>query len=116
MKTEQSPARPPVIVDEACRSFQAAIEIVGRRWTAAVLRSLDLGAVRFGEIRCRVDAISDRMLALRLKELEAEGLITRTVIPTTPVQVRYGLTKRGHDLVVALQPLVDWGTTVNCSG
>lgn len=56
------------------------------------------------------------MLSLRLKELEAEGLITRTVVPTTPVQVRYGLTKRGRDLTVALQPLVDWGIAANCRG
>ena len=116
MKMEHPPGRPPVIVDEACRGFQSAIEIVGRRWTAAVLRALALGAVRFGDIRWRVDGISDRLLALRLKELEAAGLVTRTVVPTTPVQVRYGLTKRGHDLTVALQPLVDWGIAVNRRG
>ena len=109
MKVPRPPDRPPVILDEACRGFQTAIEIVGRRWSAAILRALALGAERFGDIRWRVDGISDRLLSLRLKELEAEGLITRTVVPTTPVQVRYGLTRRGHDLTVALQPLVDWG-------
>jgi DNA-binding HxlR family transcriptional regulator len=98
-----------VIIDEACRGFQTAIAIVGRRWSAAILRALGLGAERFGDILRRVDGLSDRLLSQRLKELEAEGLITRTVVPTMPVQIRYGLTKRGHDLVVALQPLVDWG-------
>jgi DNA-binding HxlR family transcriptional regulator len=116
MKTSRTTDRPPVIAEEACRGFQTAIEVVGRRWTAAVLRALALGAERFGDIRWRVHGISDRLLALRLKELEAEGLITRTVVPTTPVQVRYGLTKRGHDLTVALQPLVDWSIAVNGHG
>ena len=109
MKASHPVARPPVIDDQACRGFQTAIEIVGRRWTAAVLRALAVGAERFGDIRWRVHGISDRLLALRLKELEAEGLIIRTVVPTTPVQVLYGLSKRGRDLTVALQPLIDWG-------
>lgn len=116
MKTDHPAGRPPVIHDEACRGFQAALDVVGRRWTAAVLRALALGAERFGDIRWRVDGISDRLLSLRLKELEAEGLITRTVVPTTPVQVRYGLTRRGRDLTVALQPLVEWGIAENGHG
>jgi DNA-binding HxlR family transcriptional regulator len=49
------------------------------------------------------------MLSLRLKELEAEGLVLRTVLPTTPVQVLYTLSDRGRELMTALQPLVDWG-------
>ena len=109
MKASHTPSPPPVIIDEACRGFQTAIAIVGRRWSAAILRALALGAERFGDILRRVDGLSDRLLSQRLKELEAQGLITRTVVPTTPVQIRYGLTKRGHDLIVALQPLVDWG-------
>ena len=108
MSASQTPSLPPVIIDEQCRAFQTAIEIIGRRWNAAILRALALGAGRFGDIRRRVDGVSDRLLSQRLKELQAEGLITRTVVPTTPVQIRYGLTKRGHDLIVALQPLVDW--------
>jgi DNA-binding HxlR family transcriptional regulator len=113
MKGSHTPSPPPVIIDEACQAFQTAIAIVGRRWSAAILRALALGAERFGDILRRVDGMSDRLLSQRLKELETEGLITRTVVPTTPVQIRYGLTKRGHDLIVALQPLVDWGIAAN---
>lgn len=114
MKASHTPSPPPVIIDEQCRGFQTAVGIIGRRWSAAILRALALGAERFRDILRRVDGLSDRLLSQRLKELEAEGLITRTVVPTTPVQIRYGLTKRGHDLIVALQPLVDWGIAATC--
>ena len=92
-----------------CRRFQEAIEVVGRRWTAAILLALARGAARFGDVLRSVDGISDRLLSVRLKELEAEGLVVRTVIPTTPVQIHYTLTERGRELIVALQPLVKWG-------
>ena len=61
------------------------------------------------EIVARVDVLSDRMLAARLKELEQIGLIDRIVEPTTPVSVRYRLTARGQDLLASLQPLVAYG-------
>ena len=102
--------RQPLIIDEEeCRGFQTAIEVVGRRWSGAILLALARGAGRFSDVLRLVDGLSDRLLSQRLKELEAEGLITRTVVPTTPVQIRYGLTERGRDLIVALQPLVKWG-------
>lgn len=102
-------SQPSILDEEECRSFQEAVELVGRRWSAAILLALSLGARRFGEILARVDNLSDRMLSLRLKELEAEGLVLRTVLPTTPVQVLYTLSDRGRELMTALQPLVDWG-------
>ncbi|GGJ34672.1 winged helix-turn-helix transcriptional regulator [Streptomyces brasiliensis] len=96
------------IHDDSCPRFQGALELVGRRWTGSILAAAAQGARRFGEFRALIDGISDRLLAQRLKELEAEGLIDRTVIPSTPVQVRYGLTAEGHALLAALQPLVQW--------
>ena len=89
--------------------LQVTLELVGRRWSGAILLALATGAERFGEILCRIEGISDRLLSQRLKELEGEGLVTRTVVPTMPVQVRYGLTDPGRELIVALQPLVKWG-------
>jgi DNA-binding HxlR family transcriptional regulator len=71
--------------------------------------AIHLGSNRFSEILNRVDGLSDRMLAQRLKELEASELVSRTVVPTVPVQVRYELTERGTDLMRSLQPLVSWG-------
>lgn len=107
--------KPPIgltyqeIDDTGCRVFQDALELVGRRWTGAILLAAARGARRFGEYRAAVGGISDRLLAQRLKELEADGLIERTVIPTSPVQIRYAPTSDGVELMTVLQPLIDWG-------
>lgn len=101
-------AHQPPIHEPTCRSFQNVAELVGRRWTSAILLAGRRGARRFGEYRKAVQGISDRLLAQRLKELEAEGLITRTVIPSTPVQIRYALSPDGEELMAALEPLVEW--------
>ncbi|MFF0291190.1 winged helix-turn-helix transcriptional regulator [Streptomyces sp. NPDC005262] len=79
-----------------------------QRQSSGVLQAADRGARRFGEYRAMIDGISDRLLSQRLKELEAAGLIERTVIPTTPVQVRYQLSPDGQALVDALLPLAHW--------
>ncbi|MFJ4844740.1 MULTISPECIES: winged helix-turn-helix transcriptional regulator [unclassified Streptomyces] len=96
------------IDDSSCPNLQGALELVGRRWTGGILEAASHGARRFGEYRAMVTGISDRLLAQRLKELEAEGLIERTVVPTTPVQIRYSLAPDGRTLVEALQPLAMW--------
>jgi DNA-binding HxlR family transcriptional regulator len=102
--------RPTASIQEhACRSFQQTMELIGRRWSGAIILALSLGATRFGEILALVDGLSDRLLSQRLKELEAEGIVVRTVIPSTPVQILYALTDRGQELMAVLQPLVDWG-------
>ena len=104
-----SPARSssawPLIDDEECRRATATIELIGRRWSSAILLAIGRGAARFREIRGMVDGLSDRMLSVRLRELEQIGLVARTVEPTTPVTVRYGLTPRGAELLTATQPL-----------
>ena len=105
----QARPQPSILNEEDCRGFQEAIELIGRRWSAAILLALSRGAGRFSEILALVDGLSDRLLSQRLKELEAEGLVLRTVVPTTPVQVRYGLSDLGRQLMIALQPLVNWG-------
>jgi DNA-binding HxlR family transcriptional regulator len=83
------PAGVPAIHEPSCRSFQDVLELVGRRWSGAILLAGQRGARRFGEYRLSVPAIPDRLLAQRLKELQTAGLISRTVIPSTPVQIRY---------------------------
>ncbi|GGT15882.1 winged helix-turn-helix transcriptional regulator [Streptomyces chromofuscus] len=96
------------IHDDTCPSFHEALELVGRRWTGSVLFAAARGARRFGEFRAAIDGISDRLLSQRLKELESQGLIRRTVIPTTPVRVQYSLAPSGQALIDALQPLAKW--------
>ncbi|MFI5615629.1 winged helix-turn-helix transcriptional regulator [Amycolatopsis sp. NPDC051903] len=96
------------IDDESCREFQHSIELVGRKWSAAILLALARGAQRFGEVHHAVDGISNRLLAVRLKELQTQNLVERTVIPTTPVEIRNALTESGRELLVGLMPLIHW--------
>ncbi|WP_165358698.1 winged helix-turn-helix transcriptional regulator [Haloactinopolyspora alba] len=100
--------RPNQIDDEDCRVFQVAVELAGKKWSAAILLALARGATRFSEIRTSVDGLSDRLLAARLRELETNGLVEREVIPSFPAQIRYGLTQAGIELIRTLRPLVAW--------
>jgi len=97
------------ISDQECRRFQSSLELVGKRWSSGILLAVAQGATRFTEIVAAVSGLSDRLLAQRVRELQAAGLLERQVIATTPVQVRYHLTDRGADLIRSLQPLVAWG-------
>ncbi|MDO9395893.1 MAG: winged helix-turn-helix transcriptional regulator [Herbiconiux sp.] len=97
------------IDDAECRRFQSSVELVGKRWSSGILLAIAQGAHRFSEILAVVTGLSDRLLAQRLKELEASGLLERSVLATTPVQVRYELTPAGSELMASLQPLVTWG-------
>lgn len=85
------------------------MEIVGKRWTGAIMLAISRGARRFGQIVRLVDGLSDRLLSQRLKELTAQGLVTRTVVPTTPAYSEYELTPLGQQLIEAMQPLALWG-------
>lgn len=96
------------IDDEQCRAMVQHLEFIGRRWVGAILLAGVRGARRFSEYRALVEGISDRLLSVRLKELEAEDLIARAVIPTTPVTIQYEPTARGRALIAAAQPLTMW--------
>ena len=96
------------IDDDLCRSFQVHLETIGRKWNSGIMLAAVRGARRFSEYRAMILGISDRLLAQRLRELEAEGFIERTVTPTTPVLVEYSPTERGRELMSILQPLVHW--------
>lgn len=85
-----------------CSLYHQAIELIGKRWTGAILLVLMDGALHFSEIRDLVPDISDRLLSERLKELEAESIVERRVIDGAPVRVEYSLTEKG----VALEPVV----------
>jgi DNA-binding HxlR family transcriptional regulator len=104
---------PSILDGEVCQGFQTAIEVVGRRWNGAILMAVSRGAQRFGQITSMVDGLSDRLLSQRLKELQAEGLVLRTVVATTPAHSLYTLSDRGKELMTALQPLAQWGAAAN---
>ena len=91
-----------------CPRFHHAVELIGRRWTGVVVRAMFGGATRYSDIRAAVPDLSDKMLAERLKELEAEGVVTRTVVPSTPVRVEYRLTDKGRALDAALGGIAAW--------
>ncbi len=98
-----------------CTPFHHAIELIGRRWTGAIISLLLQTRCRFATLRDAIPEITDRMLSERLQELESEGIVERTVIPETPVRVEYSLTKKGRALAAAVEAISDWahkwGTT-----
>lgn len=94
---------------KVCPHFHAAIELIGKRWSGAILSALTDGPCRFGELNQSVPGMSDRLLSQRLRELEAAGMVERTVEPGAPTRVSYSLTEKGADLNPALRELHAWG-------
>lgn len=93
---------------QLCTRFHRAVELIGGRWTGAVIQLLLHGRMRFAELRAAIPEISDRMLSERLRELESEGILARIVIPETPVRVEYELTEKGRALEHALAAVGRW--------
>jgi DNA-binding HxlR family transcriptional regulator len=91
-----------------CPRFHHAIEVLGRRWTGVILLAMHSGASRYCEIREAIPGLSDRLLSERLRELEAEGIITRRVLPEMPPAVRYSLSQKGKGLAPVFAALADW--------
>jgi DNA-binding HxlR family transcriptional regulator len=91
-----------------CPRFHKAIELIGGRWTGPVLQVLLAGPARFADLRAAIPHISDRMLSERLRELEAEDIVRRTVIPETPVRIAYDLTDKGRELQASLVAIGKW--------
>jgi DNA-binding HxlR family transcriptional regulator len=91
-----------------CARFHKAVELVGRRWSGAVIQLLLRGPARYAELRDAIPDISDRMLSERLRELEEEGILARHVIPDTPVRVEYALTTKGRALEPSLAAIGRW--------
>ena len=91
-----------------CTYYHRAVELIGKRWSGAILAVLLDGPLHFSEIRRSVPQISDRLLSERLKELEAEGLVERRVVDGSPVRTEYSLTEKGQALEPALRTLQAW--------
>lgn len=88
--------------------FQEAVELIGRRWTGAIVRTLLTGSSRFGEVLAKVPGLSDRLLSERLRELEAAGIVERKVYPEVPVRIEYALTGKGRELEAIVAAISDW--------
>src|SRR6202035_5628061 len=91
-----------------CRAISSILALVGDKWTVLIVVLLGDGPKRFNEIKRMVGGISQRMLTFTLRGLERDGLVTRTVFPTTPPRVDYELTQLGSTLWEAVEPLGSW--------
>jgi DNA-binding HxlR family transcriptional regulator len=100
--------RDPGDIPSLCERFHRASELIGRRWTGAILYVLLQSRCRFATLRSAVPGITDRMLSERLQELEGEGIVERTVIPETPVRVEYCLTEKGRSLAPVIDTIAQW--------
>jgi DNA-binding HxlR family transcriptional regulator len=95
-------------VPELCANFHRASELIGRRWSGAIIYVLLKSRCRFATLREAIPDITDRMLSERLQELEHCGIVERTVIPETPVRVEYSLTKKGRALMPVVNSIAEW--------
>ena len=91
-----------------CKGLADVLASVGDKWTIMVVGALSKGSLRYNEIQRRVSGISQRMLTMTLKRLEADGIVTRTLFPSVPPRVDYELTELGQTLRGALVPLHVW--------
>ena len=91
-----------------CPLYHRAVELIGRRWTGAIIFVLLKGRQRYSDLRAAIPEITDRMLSERLKELEREGVVERHVVPHTPVRVEYALTPQGEALARPVEALAAW--------
>ena len=94
--------------ETCCTAYHQAVELVGKRWTGAILFVLLDGPTRFSEFKQLVPDLSDRLLSERMKELEAEGIVLRHVMDAMPVRVEYSLTQKGEALEPAVRALKRW--------
>ncbi|MFG2526251.1 winged helix-turn-helix transcriptional regulator [Streptomyces sp. NPDC048527] len=84
------------------------LDRVGDKWSVLIMALLGDGPRRYSDLRRSIDGISQRMLTLTLRSLERDGLVIRTVTPTTPPRVDYGLTPVGHTLSKEVSSLIQW--------
>ena len=91
-----------------CSAYHAAIELIGKRWTGAIVFVLLDGPLRFSEVKVLVPDLSDRLLSERLKELEGEGIVERRPGDGVPMRIEYVLTEKGRALEPAVRSLKVW--------
>jgi DNA-binding HxlR family transcriptional regulator len=101
-------AAPPVPYTGVCPYYHEAVEMLGKRWTGAIVHALLGGPLRFSALAQAIPQISDRLLSMRLKELETSGLVARRVMDEPPVRVEYELTPKGRALEPVINSLRRW--------
>ena len=96
---------------QICPKFERTFSLIGKRWTGLIIRILMDGKCRFVDMEAMIPNLSGRMLAERLRELEREGIITRTVYQSMPIKIEYELTEKGLSLAQALDKVQEWAET-----
>ena len=91
-----------------CRTISTLLSRIGDKWTVLVVSTLAGGSKRFNELRREIPSVSQRMLTLTLRNLERDGLVSRTVTPSIPPRVDYALTDLGHSLQKPISGLASW--------
>ena len=91
-----------------CRTISTLLARIGDKWTVLVVTTLGEGSKRFNELRREIPSVSQRMLTLTLRNLERDGLVSRTVTPTIPPRVDYELTDLGRSLLLPISALAQW--------
>ena len=91
-----------------CRRVADILARIGDKWTILILMAIGNRRMRFGELHRAVNGISQRMLTVTLRNLECDGILTRTVYPTIPPRVEYELSERGRSFKLALAPIGKW--------
>jgi DNA-binding HxlR family transcriptional regulator len=109
-RTGTSPGHTDVsdIQSHDCRAVGAILSRIGDKWSVLIIQRLGEGSRRFNEIKRIIGGISQRMLTLTLRNLERDGLVSRTVTPTVPPRVDYALTDLGRDLLIPVSALGQW--------
>ena len=97
------------LVEPHVGCIAAAMEIIGSKWTALILRDLTESPQRFSHLQKSVEGVNPRTLSQRLDDLEAQGIVTKTAYAEVPPRIEYTLTAKGRDLVPVLQQMADWG-------
>jgi DNA-binding HxlR family transcriptional regulator len=115
VRTERSAGARASKPTPVCPDFHAAVELIGKRWAGAILWTLAAGPLYFAEIAQAVPGLSDRLLSRRLRELEAAGVVERSVHTGTPPRVSYELTPMGQELEPAIRELRAWAKRWNVS-
>jgi len=90
--------------------LDATLRVIAGKWKPLIIYFLIQGPNRYGELKRAVRGVSDKMLIQQLKELEADGIVTRNDYREVPPRVDYTLTPLGHSLAEALTPLCNWGS------
>lgn len=111
MLTLSHPTAPLHIESADCRAVSEVLSRIGDKWTVLVVEILGQGPKRFNELRRDIGAISQKMLTTTLRQLERDGMVTRTVFPTIPPRVDYELTALGRELLVPVRTLGAWART-----